>query len=169
MFTTGTVTGSEIWERVARSPDVTCQPYKVQEVTKSFIMAVPDILKDLLNQKVTLETVMKARLRFLHHCRYFNYSRKILDAKPECSYGYFSREETSRAIEDTLCSDIELAEIVLCDPAAFMRRQNATELEIMQNPGGLGLRNDVLKKYVCGTLTISDLLRMQPEVIVGIG
>jgi len=39
----------------------------------------------------------------------------------------------------------------------------------MKNPEGLGLRHGVLQEYICGSLTISDLLRMQPEVIVKIG
>jgi len=39
MFTIGTVTGTEIWEHVARDVDVMCQPPSVQAAIKPFIMA----------------------------------------------------------------------------------------------------------------------------------
>jgi len=169
MFTIGTVTGIEIWEHLATDVDVKCQPPSVQEAIKPFVMAAPEILRDLLNQKVTLESVMRAKLRFLHHCRYFDYVCKIMDARPECSYGFFSREEMTRALESILSLDIELAEKVASDTNGFLRAQGVNELQLMKNPEGLGLRHDVLREYICGSLTISDLLRRQPEVIVKIG
>ena len=169
MFTIGTVTGIEIWEHLATDVDVKCQPPSVQEAIKPFVMAAPEILRDLLNQKVTLESVMRAKLRFLHHCRYFDYICKIMDARPECSYGFFSREEMTRALDSILSLDIEVAERITSDTAGFLRAQGVTELQVMKNPEGLGLRHGVLQEYICGSLTISDLLRMQPEVIVKIG
>jgi hypothetical protein len=47
-----------------------------------------------------------------------------------------------------------------------VRYSAGDEEELMAHPNGVGLKPNVLKMYKAGTLTIADVLKLQPLVII---
>ncbi len=160
------ITGKQVLSALMNEPEYSTQPASVLAVTDPFMLAIPDVLKDHLDKIVTLATLMDAKITFLRYCVANEYVKKVVAAMPEDSFGWLDAKEAAEMMQGMMAQVVELLAEVVKDAPAFLESQGITEEQMMAHPKGGALRPNVFKLYKAGTLTIADVLKMQPMVIV---
>lgn len=160
------ITGKQILAALMKDPEYSAQPASVLAVTDPFMLAIPEALKDHLDNVVTLATLMDAKVAFLRYCVAGEYVKKVVEVMPEGSFGWMNAEEAAETMQDLMTQAVEMLAKVVKNVPAFLKSQGVTEEQMMAHPKGVALKPNVLKLYKDGTLTIADVLKMQPMVIV---
>jgi hypothetical protein len=160
------ITGKQVLAALMKDPEYSAQPASVLAVTDPFMLGIPEALKDHLDNVVTLATLMDAKVAFLRYCVAGEYVKKVVAAMPEDSFGWMSAESAGEMMQGMMDQMVEMLAEMVKDVPAFLEAQGITEEQMMAHPKGVALKPSVLKLYKAGTLTIADVLKMQPMVIV---
>ncbi len=160
------ITGKQILAALMKDPEYSAQPASVLAVTDPFMLAIPDALKDHLDKIVTLATLMDAKIAFLRYCVENDYVKKVVAAMPEDSFGWMDAKGVVEMMQGIMAQVVEILAEFVKDVPAFLESQGITEEQMMAHPKGVALKPNVLKLYKAGNLTIADVLKMQPMVIV---
>ena len=160
------ITGRQILDALMQDSEYSAQPVSVREVMEPFMLAIPEVLKDHLDKTVTLATLMDAKIAFLRYCVANDFVKKVVGAMPEESFDWLDANSAASMMQGMMSQVVEMLAKVVKDAPAFLEAQGITEEEMMAHPKGVALRPDVFRLYKAGTLTIADVLKMQPTVIV---
>jgi hypothetical protein len=160
------ITGKSILTALMKDPEYSAQPESVRKAMEPFILAIPEVLKDFLDKKVDLSTLMDAKIAFLRYCSENEYITKMVDAMPSESFGLFEAKDVTNMMEGSFSALIEVLSGIVKNVPGFLKSLGVTEAEVMALPKSIGFKPNVLKKYTAGKLTIADLLELQPMVII---
>lgn len=160
------ITGKQILSALMKDPEYSAQPASVIEASNPFMLAIPEALKDHLDKIVTLATLMDAKIAFLRYCVANDYVKKVVSAMPEDSFGWMDADSMAEMMQNMMAQVVEMLAEVVKDAPAFLEAQGITEEQMMAHPKGVALKPSLLKLYKAGTLTIADVLKMQPMVII---
>ena len=159
------ITGQQVLTAIMKDSEYSAQPNTMLAAIEPFVLAMPDVLKDHLQNSVTLVSVMNAKIAFLRYCTDHEYVKTVVTAMPEGTLGWMDAESIISLIQDALSKTIVIAESVAKDVPALLASQDIDEREVMVSSDGVGLGSKALKFYDTGKMTIGDLLLMQPMVI----
>lgn len=150
-----TITGQEVWEAVLVDQKFAAYPQEIQNVLRPFITASPEALASYLDKPVTLQGLAEAKIAFLRYC--------INDGLGEKMAQMVGMDPDT--VTDLLRSVMEMLEPFVSDLAQTLEEHGVTEEQVMLD-GAIGLNDANRKKYTEGTLTIEEILRTQPAVIL---
>ncbi len=159
------ITGPQVLDAIMKSEEYSSYPASMRAVADTFVIAIPEILKDQLQEPVTLTSVMNAKVMFLRYCVDHEYVKKAVAATPEGSLGGMSADSVTSLMQNMMSQAIVIAERVVKDLPAVLESQGVDEELMMAHPKGIGLNPETLDLYKTGKLTIGYLLLMQPMVI----
>lgn len=150
------VTGKQVWDQLIETPQFGQQTKKVQDVYLPYIMALPTILRQLSNEPATLSNLILAKITFMNawlsNGSVFTIARKLGYSEP-------------RDLYDQYINEVDALTKVLDELPLVLEAQRKTEEEFMLSPR-VGLIGEAMKKCQAGTLTIGELLVLQPMVIL---
>lgn len=159
------ITGQEVLDALMRDSEYLIYPKQVLDVMKPFMLAIPEVLKDILGKKVTLDTLLEAKVVFLRYLCENGYVSAVVKSMPEELLGILGRDDVLELMEGMVSELVEMLAEMAKDVPAFLEGQGVTEEQVMADPS-MALKPNVLELYKAGKLTVADLLRLQPMVIV---
>ena len=157
-MTTPTVTGPEVWAAMLVDPAFAAQVpegSEVRRVVQECTEKAPKVLATLLGERVTFKVLVNAKLTFM---------RYLLDS------GFISKMAEASGMGDdrliyTLERLVEEFAMIFEDVPGILQAAGVTEEQVMLHPQvGLTVVNQ--DAWRAGTLTVADLLRTQPLVIL---
>jgi len=125
------------------------------EIIEPTVKALPEILKDQLEKKVTFDSVGRARITYLKYCLNNGSVDKLLRLWGLDAEGAFVVKEMIKDL-------VERFEETLKDAPAILEARGVTEEDVMLSR----LSKENFEKYKKGNLTIGDLIASQPSLIV---
>lgn len=155
---TSSLTGAEVWAATVADPSFTEEVPEgdpMREVLRPFVEATPVVLADFLDKKATMETVVHAKLAFLKYCLKNGLVQKAADALGAMT----------GMLEQAFASVVSMLEASCENIPALLIQAGMTEEEAMLDPS-MRFNEASKQAYNAGTLTIGDLLRTQPTVII---
>lgn len=131
-----------------------------------YTKAVAVELGDKLQQPVTLESLMNAKLAALEFCVSEGWAKRLSHAALKASGVEDSMldalAESALAMMPPLIEQLkEMAQ----DVPAFLKEYGVAEQQVMESPQ-VGLNDANLQKYKEGSLTIAELYMTQPSIII---
>ncbi len=157
------VTGAEVWSMLLADPEVTAQlpeGSQIREAFRPFVEASPVVLANLVDERMTFQVLVNAKIKFFRYCLNNGYVDKMAAASGMGDGGMFGG-----MFADLLEGVVEMLEDMASDIPVILQEQNVTEEQVMLSPQ-VGLNAANKKLYQAGTLTVADVLRMQPAVIL---
>lgn len=158
-----TVTKEEILRALEADPDFLCQPAASQAVWREFLIHTPEILASILSRPLDIDVFFQVKALFFEQLISGDLPKKLLDSMPASSFMVISKSSALRQLTQKLKQALGMFKHVVKDPESFLRDYGVTEEHLI---GGLGLRADLMSQYKARTLTVADLLRAQPYVLV---
>jgi len=164
------VASQDVWKATIADPDFQKYSPLVKRVMKPFIETLHQTIWNYLPEKVTLTTLMGAQEVFFENLfasdLMFNVSKNF----PYWVFGFENAMELSLEIEDMLLKVIANCQRYLRNPERELKKinkkrnlkPNSAEEDLLK----FVLNPDVFKLYKEGNLTVSQLLIMQPCVII---
>lgn len=153
----------EVWEALEKHPEFASQPPAMKKALRPFVEATPTVLADLLDQPATVESLMKAKIIFLRYCVDNGFIEAAVKATPKAMRDLFDGVEDM--LKSTLAAAIDMAEEIAQDVPGLLVQYEMTERDLLTNPK-VGLAGKALSLYDKGKLTVGELLRLQPTIIV---
>ncbi|MEI6511028.1 MAG: hypothetical protein WCO25_03215 [Candidatus Uhrbacteria bacterium] len=140
---------------------------RYRELNREMLDRLPVLLGDLMDQPVSLRTVLTAQLRILRDDydpgRYLEFIRAA-PRRPETA----SLDLNAPAILETLKYVVEMtiraAEETLADIPGLLKEQGKSEEEALMQSHGSGLNAVGLTALRAGTLTIAEMYMTQPRI-----
>lgn len=165
------VSGDAVWKALREDPVFLAEtPEELWSALEPYIEALPEILgEDLLDESVTLTTLLKAKAAFIRYRLESDYTREMVAAIPEEQLFFvgMGNEEVTARMEALTRGALQFLEAIVEDVPCFLQALDVTEEQAI-----LGLKPvlspENLKKYRAGKLTIGDILLSQPMLIVKI-
>lgn len=154
-----TLTGAEVWAAAIADPKLTSDLIEgspLREAFRPFVEAVPLALAKFLDQRVTLNALLGAKIAFVRHCL----DHGFIEAMPLDAFGA-SRETMRGVLESVLGKAMEMLENL---PGMLFSMEVSEEDVILGPRVGLNPENQEL--YRAGNLTIEQVLRTQPSIIL---
>lgn len=127
----------------------------MRDAVKPFIEAAPKALADFLNKTVTLRVLADTKIAFVRYCLDNGFVEKM-DGVTTLG---------GELIKSLFEGVIEMLGNVMKDVPAFLQAHGVTEDQVMLGPK-VGLNAGNQAKYKAGKLTVAELLRTQPAVIL---
>lgn len=158
-----TVLPQEVWDALLKHPEFASQPPAMQKALRPFVEATPTVLADLLDQIVTVETLMKAKIAFLRYAVGNGFIEASVKATPKAQRDLF--DGMVDMLKSALETAIDMLEEIAKDVPGFLKENEITERDLLVNPK-VGLSGKALSLFDKGKLTIGELLRLQPSIIV---
>ena len=158
-----TVLPQEVWNALLKHPEFASQPPTMKKALRPFVEATPMVLADLLDQPATVESLMKAKVAFMRYCVNNGFIEAAVKATPKATRSLF--EGMEGMLKDALTTAISMAEAIAQDVPSVLAQYDVTERDLLINPK-VGLTGKALSLYDKGKLTIGELLRLQPSIIV---
>ena len=153
-----TLTGSDVWNASLEEESFAEEMPEggpVREIIRPYIEAAPTVLADYLEKPLTLQVLADTKIAFLRYCMDNGFAEKMGEAVG------FSGE----IIEVVLSNLVEALAGMLEDIPGMLEEQGVTEQQVMLNKK-VGLNSENKKLYKAGALTVEQVLRTQPSVIV---
>lgn len=153
-----TLTGAQVWEASLADPSFVEQMPEgspVREAIRPFIEAAPKALAEFLDKTVTLKVLADAKIAFLRYCLGTGFTEKLGEA---VGFG-------GGVIKSLLEGFIEMLDGIQKNVPAFLEEHGVTEEQVMLS-SQVGLNADNQARYKIGNLTVADVLRTQPAVIL---
>lgn len=158
------ITGQEVWESLVEDPAMQGQEY-LYPVLEPMVKEIPNLLADDLQKPVSVETLIRGRLKFVKYCLDHSFVQNAVDAMPDEAFGFFDKDDMAGMMEETLKSLVEMSEEILEDVTDFLEQHGVTDEQVVLAPK-TGLDAAMRKRYKQGGMTMEDLLRGQPGVII---
>lgn len=158
------LTSSDVWAKVMEDPEIAQQPESVRDALRPYIEALPTVLADQLDQPADLANVMKAKIAFLRYCVDNGFIRAMVEAIPDEALGFMSRGSLPDMLQSQMSGLIDAAEELTGDVKSLLDAQGVTEKQVMLSDD-IGLNEEARSLYEVGSLTIGELLQVQPMVI----
>lgn len=162
------VSGDAVWKALSEDPLFLAEiPEELWPALKPYIEALPEILADLLDEPVTLMTLLKAKAAFVRYCLESDYACEMAAAIPEDQLFFvgISNEEVIARMDALTRGALQFLETIVEDVPGFLQVFDVTEEQaILAFKPVLSPEN--LKKYRAGKLTIGDILLSQPMLII---
>lgn len=136
-------------------------------IAEPFIRALPEILKDYLDQLVTLRALFEAKVRYAQYCLDNGILARATALLPEETGGFFSitRDSLVKMLEEQLRTIIAEIPKALDTLDSALAEAGLTEREVMLSDQ-VAFIDAAKALYEASTLTFGDLLGIQPGVIV---
>lgn len=151
-------TGSQVWDAAVADPSCSSQMPEgsaLREAIRPFFESAPTVLAEFLDRPLTLQVLADAKIAFLRYCLGNGFVEKVGGAVGMSGH----------LVKLMFKGLIEMWENILKDVPAFLEAQGIMEEQVMLSPK-VGLNADNQKQYKAGTLTVADVLRTQPAVIL---
>ena len=152
------LTGAQVWDASLADPSFSSQMPEgspVREAIKPFIEAAPKALEELLDQPLTLQVLGDAKIAFLRYCLGNGFVEKVGGA---AGAGGSLVKAMLEGVVETLAA-------MRMDLPAFLKEHGVKEEEVMLS-SEVGLNGANQDDYKAGKLTVADVLRTQPGVIL---
>jgi len=143
-------------------------PKEAVPVLINLVDALPTVLKDHLEKKVTLPALMEARLAILEHMLETGFFPKLFAAVPAASLPFDLGSIVTVAVDQLKQQRMPLMEMARNMPA-FLAAHGVTERQVLASAETGRLNVASLMAYDKGKLTIRSLLETQPAVLISIG
>ena len=152
------LTSAQVWSASLADPKFASEmpegsPTRV--IIQPFIEAAPTALAEFLDRPLTLKVFIDAKVAFLRYCLDNGFAEKMSDA---VGFG-------GELVESALEAVIEMLAEVFKNVPAFLDERGITEEQVLLSPE-VGLNDENKALYKSGTLTVADVLRTQPAVIL---
>lgn len=152
------ITAQNVWQSLTDEPRFQKQPDAFQEVTRPFAEKLPEILADWLFVKVTLKSLLEARIAFLHYCLDNGYIDALIRVWPN------ARPGLANILQQMLSGALSAHLAVLADPKELLSRLEMSEAEYVV--AQFELNETMASQYLAGELLLGDLLVAQPLIFV---
>ena len=164
-----TITPEDLWEAVNRDEGFAKYPDNVKEFLRPFVEALPEVLKETWDQKVTYITLIRSRELFLHYCINNHLLRKMALLVPYRLFGAHDPWHFSVQVQTIILTLIADAQQLLKDPQTVLkyteRTLGLTERDLVRS----GLAGELKGLYDEGSLTIGHLVTNNPCAVIHIG
>lgn len=149
------ITGDQVWEALRNEVVVS------ELILRPFVMALPELLADLLDKPVTVETLVRARAVHIRHSLEGEYIRK--DAAADFGEPLDADDEIFvETMEEEWRKALSSLEAIATNVSAFLEEGGRTEDNVVLHY----LSPENAERYLAGELTIAGLLISQPTIIV---
>lgn len=160
------VSGDCVWKALLKEERFRAEVSEGQmPVFEPFVKVLPEVLVDILDEPVTLATLMNAKAVFVRYCLENGFLHAIVATVPEEQLFLFGLEGMVDMLEAALYGALDIFETIVGDAPAFLQSIGVTEEQVLTSPK-VGMSKKNLKRYRAGKLTIADILVSQPSVIV---
>ncbi len=151
-------TAAQVWDAIQTDPGFAAEApadSPQREIIRPFIEGSVTALDSQLDTVVTLQTLADAKVAFLRYCLEHNLGRAMSNALG-VSEGMLTM---------MLQRLVDMFAQITSDMDAFLKENGITEDEVMAGPQ-IGLNATCKQKWQDGTLTIGELLLLQPAIIL---
>ena len=157
MSMTETITGAEVWSASLTDPAFAKEltENSVRDTIRPFTEAAPVAIAEHLGKLFSLQSLVDAKISFLQHNKINGYARKFSEVVDR------SEERVTAQIDSVIDA---LSDIAIDIPDILEKCKFTEEQVILDERTGLSCENQDL--YRAGTLTVADVLRTQPVVIL---
>lgn len=182
-----TVTGEQVWQKLLKDSGFTSSvPSTQYPLYEPVVKALPEVLADLLDEPVTVKSLLQAKAACIRFYIDSGFVRSCLAevplrrVKPRVSFSFgkkqkvvFELPELDVLIDSALLARAEGAisvmleqlDAIIAEVPAFLRSRGMSEEGFVCSPAvGLSLQN--IARYRRGALTIGSLLESQPSIII---
>lgn len=149
-MTTVVPTPEAVWEVINADPEFLESSKPIREAMRPYVEALPVILADQLQDKVTFDSLKKAKLVFLQYCMANGFVQAMVEAMP---HPLRSRSNMPELIEKSMNQVIEAT------ANGSSRAIQVQNLSSYMNEKAMAL-------YESGALTIGGLLMVHPMYMV---
>ena len=154
-------TPEEVWRALLTDREFASQPDAMKQILRPFVGALPTVLADLLDQPATVKTILTAKIAYMRYGFDNGLIEASVGAAPEALRGIFEANDIKEMLQDAM----QMIEEIVKDIPGFLQQIGVTERDFLTNPK-VGLSGEALSLYDKGQLTIGELLRLQPILIV---
>lgn len=162
-----TVTGRQVWLALRKDPDVAKYCAKAKRAIRLFAETTPEVLKDFLAEPVTVASLQRAQVAVFHYALKCHLGKALVKAQHGTTTSRRFQEGLIRRYEDSLVHMVNLGSVRAIDNIPrLLKESGMTERDFLRHPKPAGLSGETLRLYDEGKLTINDLLKLQPEVII---
>lgn len=158
------VTPEAIWMKLNEDQEFQAQPEAVRKVTQPFIEALPTILANQLDLPVTLNNLTQAKFDWMNYCLKNGYIEACMAVMPDEAFNFYSREEMPDVMKELLEQALEMATGLIGHVEELLEEYGVTEDQILLQPKN-GFNAEIRERYLAHTLTIGDVLLIQPAII----
>lgn len=139
-------------------------PEQAQAAYLELVDALPTTLAAHLDKKVTLATLIEAKLAMVEHLLETGFVEKMFAAIPEDLLPLPREELTAMTVEGLKALRMPFMEMIT-DAEGFLAGRRMTERLALAHPRGGAFNAATLAAYDKGTLTIRGVLENQPAVL----
>lgn len=156
--------GHQIWLALFSDPKIDSGS-QLMRVLQPFVESIPEALSNSLSDSVTASSLEATSILFARYCLENGLVRKVVDLIPPNELGYDGKETIVLTREGYLLQLIVGRERKLSRLSQYMQEKGLTDSDIVL-PKIAGLSSEFVAKYQEGSLTILDLLLVQPRFII---
>lgn len=157
------ISGEDFVSALNKDPEYLMQEKSVINFMNEFMLAIPEALREFLDAPVTVTSIVNTKVAFIQFCIENNYVSKVIAASPQDSFGWMDPSVVAEMIQDALSNSFDLFSKFASDIPQFLREYGISEEKMMYS---FELRPELMERYRTGTLTIGELLMLQPMVIL---
>ncbi len=159
------LTGDLVWKVLSEDPRT--EKIAGLPILEPYVKALPEILKSVLEEKVTMATYMKARILYYRYLSTEGVATKQIALIPKQLLQGKDRNQIAAEAEKAMIKAIAAMEAIIPHVPQILIAKRITENEYFTTAKGINLKSLAAAKYNNGTLTIGDLLMIDPYVLVG--
>ncbi len=162
-----TVDCEAVWTAVQAEPSFQTEVPSGQprEVFREFVYAIPEVLQDLLTERVSLLTLFKVKMAVIKLFLDGGWAAKLLRSYPSDMLSG-DPDDLIEPMQEALRNSLPAIEGIESDLPSWLRDQGLSEEEALAHPRLGKLSRSMMKLYRQGELTIGGLLELQPMVIL---
>lgn len=139
-------------------------PEQAKSCYLELVEALPEVLKDHLDKKVTLPALIEAKLAMVEHMLETGFIGKMFAAVPTDMLPFAPEEMTELVVDGLKGLRMPFHELIH-NTVEFLAERGITERQALASPQGGGCNAKTLAAYDRGKLTIRSLLETQPAVL----
>ncbi len=158
------ISGKAVWQALISDPSVEDLP--AIHVLKPYVEAMPEVLKTILDNKVTLATITQARILYIKYLSSEKLATKQVMQIPPAFLGKRDPAKLAEEAEKAVIQIYLLLEQLEPELPKFLAARGMSEADYFSDSTGLQMRSDLYQSYLAGSLTIGDLLLQQPFLII---
>ena len=160
------VSGDEVLAALMTDSEYAGQPPAVLAAMEPFVRELPNLLADDMEKPVNLTVLMGAALKYHRYCAENGLLHEVAKFLPEELADGLGAQKLEEMLKGANESFRRFLENLVADVQKFLDSRRISEEIMMAHPQGIGLNHALLEKYHAGSLTLADVLREQPIVIV---
>lgn len=153
-----TLTGNDVWNATIADPafaDEMPVGSPIRDAIRPFIEGSVVALDVHLGDNVSLQVITTCKMKFLRYCLENNFGAvigEVMEMEADIFTGLFEQL-------------LDMLESMTKDVSTFLSENGVTEEQVMRS-SQVGLNPTMLAQWEAGTLTVTDILRFQPSVIL---